>query len=81
MFFGFVFLFCFVFFVFLFVFFCCFFVVVVCCCCFLAKYLRFTVWKIGRDGVKRCKGSLASGKTLVSPILSQNLIHTDIELG
>ena len=48
---------------------------------FLAKYLGFTVWKIGRDGVKRRKGSPASGKTLVWPILSQNLNHTDIELG
>ena len=35
---------------------------------FLAKYLRFTVWKIGPDGVKRRKGSIASGKTLVWPI-------------
>ena len=44
----------------------------------LAKYLRFTVWKIGSDGVK---GSLTSGKTLVWPISSQNLLHMDIELG
>ena len=29
----------------------------------------------------RHKGSLDSGKTLVLPISSQNLIHTDIELG
>ena len=39
------------------------------------------VWKIGPDGVKRRKGSLASDKTFVWPISSQNLIHTDIELG
>ena len=47
----------------------------------LAKQLHFTVWKIGPDGVKRRKRSLASGKTLSWPISSQNLIHTDIELG
>ena len=40
-------------------------------------YLQYPVWKIGPDGVKRRKGSLASGKT----ISSQNLIHTGIELG
>ena len=28
----------------------------------LAKYLRFTVWKISPDGVKMRKGSLASAK-------------------
>ena len=27
------------------------------------------------------KGNLASGKTLVRPLSSQNLIHMDIELG
>ena len=33
------------------------------------------------DGVKRRKGSLASGKILVWPLSTQNLIHTDVELG
>ena len=46
-----------------------------------SKYLRFTVWKIGPDGVKRRKGSLASGKTLIWPMSSQNLIHMDISQG
>ena len=46
---------------------------------FLAKYVRFTVWKIVLDGVKRRKGSPASGKTLVWPLSRQNLIHTDME--
>ena len=32
------------------------------------------------DGVERHKGSQASGKTLVWPLSSQNLIHTDLEL-
>ena len=48
---------------------------------FSCKIFELTVWKIGPDGVKRRKGSLASGKTLVWPISSQNLILTDIELG
>ena len=52
-----------------------------CCCFFLGKYLRFMVWKIGPDGVKSHKGNRASGKTLNWPISSQNVIHTDIELG
>ena len=50
-------------------------------CFFLEQYLRFTVWKIVLDGVKRRIGSLPSGKTLVWPLSSQNLIHTDIEFG
>ena len=50
-------------------------------CIFLQIFAVYGVWKIGPDVVKRRKGSLASGKTLVWPILSQNLIHTDIELG
>ena len=41
---------------------------------FLATYLRLSVGNNCPDGVKRRKGSLASGKTC------QNLIHTDIEL-
>ena len=37
------------------------------CFFFFAKYLWFTVWKFGPGGVKRHKGSLATGKTLVWP--------------
>ena len=40
---------------------------------FFAQYLRFMVRKIGPDGNKRRKGSLASGKTLVWPISSHFL--------
>ena len=35
--------------------------------------------KIVLDGVKRHKGGLASGKTLVCPLSVQNIIHTDME--
>ena len=39
------------------------------------------VWKIGPDGLKSRKGSLAAHKTLVWPISIQNLFRTDIKLG
>ena len=48
---------------------------------FPANLLQFTVLKIVMDGVKRHQGSLASGKTFIWPLSSQNLFHTDFELG
>ena len=48
---------------------------------FLQNICGYRYGKLVRIGVKSRKGSLASGKTLVWPISSQNLIHTVIELG
>ena len=47
----------------------------------LAKYLQFPVHEIVLDWIKRRKGRLTSDKTLVWPLSTQNLIHTDIKLG